>query len=74
LERGQVSPEGALWANIGPCLGGGWAMDGNLPEAPGLITPWGEYRHSWEAAEAAIAYAHRVKVAVLYIEIDARRC
>lgn len=74
LQPGQIAPDGAPWVNIEPYLGGCWYMDGSLPEPREMMQPWGEYRRTWQAVEAAIAYAHKVKVRLLYIEIDARRC
>jgi hypothetical protein len=74
LEPGQVSPPDAMWVGIGPRMGGNWELDGNLPEDRGIWPPWGEYRSMTAAYDAAIAYAHKVKLDELYIEIDARRC
>lgn len=74
LEPGQVSPEGVMWMNISPYLGGCWYMEGNLPEPRGLMPVTGEYQRKHQAIDAAIAYAHKVGVDVLYIEFDARRC
>jgi len=74
LEAGHMSPAGAVWVNIGPFLGGCWYMDGNLPVPCGHMAVTGEYRSRLDAVDQAIAYAHKVKVARLWIEFDARRC
>ena len=74
LHPGQAAPEDSVWIEVGPILGGGWALDGNIPAPQGDMSAYGEYSHLWAALDAALAFAMKQGVKLLYIEIDARRC
>ena len=70
LEPGQLSPEGASWIELGPVIGEGWVMDGNI----GIPFGTHAYRKPRLAIDDIIKSAMSEGISELWIEIDARRC
>jgi hypothetical protein len=73
LPEGQISPEGAVWVNLSQ-VDGGWNLEGNIPVPQGVMFEYGSFETRFKAEQAAIDFATRQGVGVLYVEMDARRC
>lgn len=74
LEPGEVAPEGAVWIELGPVIGGGWSLDGNVPVPRNILSAYGSYPDQSAALAEALNFAMQQECPLLYVEIDARRC
>jgi hypothetical protein len=74
LPTRSLAPAGAEWVNLAPSLGGGWVLEGSIPDQPGAVSKYGDYPHLKSAIDAALEHAMQQKCQVLFVEIDARHC
>jgi len=74
LQPRQLAPQGADWIELGPVIGAGWGLDGNLPVPRNLMSAYGTFPHQNAALWAALEFAMSQGCELVYIEIDARRC